>query len=65
MRETLTPQLNLSEGDTVLMLFDLSKGKQRLGGSVLAQCFNQFGGEPPDLDDPDLIIRFFDAQRVL
>ncbi len=65
VRETLTPQLNLSEGDTVLMLFDLSNGQQRLGGSVLAQCFSRFGGEPPDLDDPDLIVRFFDAQRVL
>ncbi len=64
-RETLTPELNLSDGDTVLMLFDLSNGKQRLGGSALAQCFKQFGGEPADLDDPALMIRFFNAQRAL
>ena len=65
VRQTLTPQLLLSEGDTVLILIDLSEGKQRLGGSVLAQCFRQFGGTAADLDDPGLLTRFFKAQRAL
>ena len=55
----------MSEGDTVLVLIDLSCGKQRLGGSVLAQCFGQFGGPAADLDSPKLLAGFFQAQRVL
>ena len=39
VRRTLTPQLHTSAGDTLLILLDLSGGKRRLGGSVLAQCF--------------------------
>jgi phosphoribosylformylglycinamidine synthase len=45
--KTLTPQLDLSQ-ETVLMLIDLSGGKTRLGGSALAQVFNQIGNETPD-----------------
>jgi len=65
VRRTLTPQLETSAGDTVLILIDLSGGEQRLGGSVLAQCFGQFGGSAADLDDPGLLGRFFEAQRAL
>jgi len=65
VRRTLTPQLHTSAGDTLLILLDLSGGKRRLGGSVLAQCFGQFGGPAADLDDPRLLARFFQAQRVL
>ncbi|MBH98529.1 MAG: phosphoribosylformylglycinamidine synthase [Rhodospirillaceae bacterium] len=65
VRKTLTPQLDLSISNTVLILLDLSDGKQRLGGSVLTQCFNQFGGEPADLDNPNLMTGFFQVQRVL
>jgi phosphoribosylformylglycinamidine synthase len=46
---TLTPQLNLNE-DTTLILVDLSGGKTRLGGSALAQVHNQLGNEAPDAD---------------
>src|SRR3546814_13201590 len=42
-RATLTPQLRTDSGDTVLILTDLGKGRHRLGGSVLAQVFNQGG----------------------
>ncbi|MBL0091142.1 MAG: phosphoribosylformylglycinamidine synthase [Piscinibacter sp.] len=50
VRPTLTPQLQ--PGDTTLVLVDLGQGKNRLGGSMLAQVLNQFGNEVPDLDDP-------------
>ena len=65
VRRTLTPQLNLSSGDTVLVLVDLSGGRRRLGGSALAQCFGAFGGRAADLDDPHRLGRFFAAQRAL
>src|SRR5690606_2406389 len=38
--------------DSELWLIGLGSGKQRLGGSILAQCFDAFGGTCPDLDDP-------------
>ncbi|XHS77709.1 phosphoribosylformylglycinamidine synthase [Burkholderiaceae bacterium UC74_6] len=49
VRGTLTPQLQ--PGDTSLILVDLGQGKNRMGGSILAQALNQFGGAVPDLDD--------------
>ena len=49
VRGTLTPQLQA--GDTTLVLIDLGQGRQRLGGSMLAQVLGQFGHEVPDLDD--------------
>jgi phosphoribosylformylglycinamidine synthase len=49
VRRTLTPQLQ--PGDTTLVLIDLGLGRNRLGGSMLAQVLNQFGNEVPDLGD--------------
>ncbi|QIK36842.1 phosphoribosylformylglycinamidine synthase [Caldichromatium japonicum] len=65
VRATLTPQLRTDCGDTDLILIDLGRGQNRLGGSVLAQVYRQLGGVPPDLDDPDLIRRFCAALREL
>jgi phosphoribosylformylglycinamidine synthase len=56
VRKTLTPQLSLKE-DTTLMLLDL--GRKRMGGSILAQCFEQFGDQCPDVDDADVLKSFF------
>ena len=60
-RRALTPQLRLDEGDTELWLLDLGAGKNRLGGSALAQVYNRAGGLPADLDDADVLKRFFAA----
>ncbi|MGO1475097.1 MAG: phosphoribosylformylglycinamidine synthase subunit PurQ, partial [Psychrobacter sp.] len=38
---------------------DLSKGKLRLGGSILAQTASQLGNECPDLDQPSDLVDFF------
>ncbi len=64
VRRTLTPQL-VSEVDTCLYLVDLGTGQNRLGGSCLAQCFSFSGGAPADLDDPDLLVKFFGAIQKL
>jgi len=47
--KTLTPQLDTSI-DSSLILIDLSGGKTRLGGSALAQVYNQTGDETPDAE---------------
>ncbi len=65
VRRTLTPQLRLDRGATCLVLIDLSGGRQRMGGSVLAQTCALAGGESPDIDDPARVTGFFTAQRVL
>ena len=52
VRGTLTSQLDAHALDTTLILVDLGKGKNRMGGSILAQTLGQLGDEVPDLDDP-------------
>ncbi len=54
---SLTPELQA--GDTVLLLIDLGRGKNRLGGSALAQVYNQIGDQSPDLDNPQDLKDFF------
>jgi phosphoribosylformylglycinamidine synthase len=61
----LTPQLDMSGGDSQLLLLDLGRGKNRLGGSALAQVFGQFGSTVPDLDDAHLLRAFFAAIQEL
>ncbi len=65
IRQTLTPQLRLDQGETHLILIDLGEGKNRLGGSALAQVYQQIGSEPADLNHPDLLIHFFNAIQQL
>ena len=65
VRRVLTPQLLTNEGATDLILIDLGRGRNRLGGSMLAQVFGQFGDCAPDLDDPGEFRRFFAAMQTL
>ena len=65
-RETLTPELRTDAGDTELLLIDLGRGKNRLGGSILAQTHKSgYGTECTDLDDPQLLKSFFAAIQSL
>jgi phosphoribosylformylglycinamidine synthase len=64
-REALTPQLRTDAGATELVLIDLGRGQNRLGGSVLAQVYGQLGDAAPDVDDPALLGAFFDAIQAL
>jgi phosphoribosylformylglycinamidine synthase len=65
VRKTLTPQLRTDVGDTDIIFIDLAKGQHRMGGSVLAQVYNQLGDDVPDLDDVQLLIRCMSALKVL
>ena len=65
VRRTLTPVVATDAGITSLLLLDLGCGRDRLGGSSLAQVHGRVGRVPPDLDDPGLIRRFFAALREL
>ena len=62
--KTLTPQL-VGEPDTELLLLDLGAGRNRLGGSALAQVYSTTGGPAPDVDDADALKRFFGLVRAL
>ncbi|CDZ96895.1 phosphoribosylformylglycinamidine synthase [Phaffia rhodozyma] len=62
---TWTPQLQTDSGETVLVFIDLAKGKQRLGGSALAQTFKTIGSTPPDVEDAEVIKSFFAAVQTL
>ncbi|WP_295400660.1 phosphoribosylformylglycinamidine synthase [uncultured Thiocystis sp.] len=64
-RQTVTPELRTDEGDTDLILIDLGRGRNRLGGSCLAQVYGQLGDRGPDLDHPDLLKRFLSAIQDL
>jgi phosphoribosylformylglycinamidine synthase len=79
VRLQLTPLLD-REVDSELWLIGLGGGKQRLGGSVLAQCHPEAGGNDaypafaaaserdgfgvPDVDDPQRLVEFFELMRA-
>ncbi|MFA6119764.1 MAG: phosphoribosylformylglycinamidine synthase [Sideroxydans sp.] len=64
VRDTLTPQL-VADTDTVVLLFDLGAGQNRMGGSALAQVYKQVGDVAPDVDDAKKLKAFFDLiQRM-
>jgi len=65
VRRTLTPALATDAGDTSLVLVDLGAGRDRLGGSCLAQVYGRTGDEPPDLDDPARVAFLLPAIREL
>ncbi len=65
VRGTLTPRLRTDAGETELLLIDLGQGRNRLGGSILAQVHAKFGAEVPDLDDPKRLQGFFSAVQKL
>ncbi|RZJ11272.1 MAG: phosphoribosylformylglycinamidine synthase, partial [Haliea sp.] len=65
VRGTLTPQLDATEADTTLILIDLGKGKNRMGGSILAQTLELEDGEVPDLDEPQDLVNLVNAINAL
>jgi phosphoribosylformylglycinamidine synthase len=65
VQKHLTPQLKAVDESSYLLLLDLGEGKNRLGGSCLAQAYNRAGGDTADLDDPELLKSFFAAIQEL
>jgi phosphoribosylformylglycinamidine synthase len=61
---TVTPDLKMP-GRSKLLFIDLSGGKNRLGGSALAQVYGQAGNESPDIEDTELLKRAFNAVQEL
>jgi phosphoribosylformylglycinamidine synthase len=62
--KVMTPDIK-RPGQSKLIFIDLGKGKNRLGGSALAQVYNQIGDESPDVDDPELLKRAFIAVQSM
>ena len=62
--KTVTPDLKLP-GRGRLLYIDLGKGRNRLGGSALAQVYGQIGSESPDIDAAGLLKRAFLAVQEL
>lgn len=65
IRMKVTPDVK-QPGNSLLGLIDLGLGKNRLGGSALAQAYDQLGEQTPDVDDPALLKNAFLAvQRMI
>jgi phosphoribosylformylglycinamidine synthase len=64
VRLAVTPVPDREAADAVLLLVDLGRGRNRLGGSALAQVCAQTGDCGPDLDDPALLAGFFAAVQA-
>lgn len=64
-RKTLTPQIRTENRLTKLLLIDLGAGKNRMGGSALAQVYSAVGDNAPDVDDAARLKAFFNAVQQL
>ena len=73
-RKTWTPALQRPNdvGETILLMVDLAEGCKAMGGSAIAQVFNQIGNEAPNVrkyvclepTDPDWPIRRFEDKHL-
>lgn len=61
---TWTPQLERTDGSKVVFV-DLGLGKQRLGGSAVAQVYSQVGDACPDVEDASVLKAFLKALETL
>ncbi|RJQ41374.1 MAG: phosphoribosylformylglycinamidine synthase [Nitrospiraceae bacterium] len=62
--KVITPDIK-QPGKSKLLFIDLGNGKNRLGGTALAQVYKQIGNESPDVDDPKLLKKAFNAVQEL
>ncbi|AFZ83621.1 phosphoribosylformylglycinamidine synthase [Candidatus Kinetoplastibacterium blastocrithidii TCC012E] len=63
VRKSLTPQLR-NDVDSLLMFIDLGDFKNRMGGSIFAQVYDQIGNDSPDIS-PDKLASFFNFIKLL
>src|SRR5699024_12389062 len=63
-RKAVTVELT-NEAGSAVFLVDRGGGKNRLGGSALAQVYGQVGQTAPDIDDAALLGGFFNATQTL
>ncbi|WP_221030372.1 phosphoribosylformylglycinamidine synthase [Actomonas aquatica] len=64
IRKSLTPQL-AQNADSTLLLIDLGRGQNRLGGSILAQVVSQMGEATPDVDSAADLKAFWNVIQQL
>lgn len=64
IRKVVTPDIKVP-GKSKLIHIDIGLGRFRLGGSAIAQVYNQIGDKSPDIDDPHLLKRSFMAIQEL
>lgn len=63
---TWTPELQVLQGEeTVLVFVDLAREQKRMGGSAVAQVYNQLGNESPDVVEATDLKAFFNALQYL
>ena len=62
---SLTPQIQTDAGESAIIVIDLGRGKNRLGGSALAQVTGQLGNQVPDVDSADDLKGLFGAVQAL
>ena len=62
VRLGVTPELTVAD-NAPLYLLDLGRGKNRLGGSILAQVNDQMGSEVADMDEPALLLAAFNLMQ--
>ncbi len=62
--KVITPDIKRPD-ESRLLFIDLGEGKNRLGGSALAQCYKQTGDKSPDADNPQLLKNAFNAVQHL
>lgn len=58
INEVVTPDLKRA-GSSSLLFIDLGNGKNRLGGSALAQTRSRLGNDCPDMEDPGAVKNAF------
>lgn len=56
--KVITPDIK-KPGKSKLLFIDLGLGNKRLGGSALAQVFDQIGDKSPDVEEPELLAEAF------
>ena len=65
INKVVTPDLKRA-GSSSLLFIDLANGKNRLGGSALAQTRSSLGNDCPDMDDPEVVkIAFLAIQEAI
>eukprot|EP01065_Artemidia_motanka_P019765 TRINITY_DN2358_c1_g1_i1.p1 TRINITY_DN2358_c1_g1~~TRINITY_DN2358_c1_g1_i1.p1 ORF type:complete len:1306 (+),score=466.78 TRINITY_DN2358_c1_g1_i1:77-3994(+) len=64
-RLTVTPDLKSVKEPSSILFVDLSLGRRRLGGSILAQCYKTMGVEAPDMPSCEAVKAFARAMVPL
>ncbi len=65
IRKSTNPMLQRNQINSELIFLDLAGGRNRLGGSCLAQVYGQVGDSCPDLDEIGILKSFWQVMQRL